>query len=345
MPYQQAPARNPHSTSVSVRPYGGAPISQARPRPSGQAQPQKRPQPQAIPVKKRRRKERDYFFIMRRGVCFLLLLFSLIWIAVIALNYLNILPNFTSFVVEKDLTPLDERLEIDTGEVDGDGNAIMQAYTDKSVHISMMDPLYGGIAALLKKPMVDGNGVSLSPFYDEIYNKIMNIPPEGEVDPEAIDPDARAADSMMMIAQIAFPYFPIALAVSALGAVILLLISLFALFGRRIFKGFFIFAIILVVAGLLTFVAADAACGIFMGNPVLNDDGTVVSVIDFTRIVEFLTGAFTPAPATAIDPEIAIEPLPVVAGYGTLALVALPIIMLLLSLFVKRKVPYSIFDK
>jgi predicted RND superfamily exporter protein len=204
MPYQQAPARNPHSTSVSVRPYGGAPISQARPRPSGQMQPQ-RPQARAIPVKKRRRKERDYFFIMRRGVCFLLLLFSLIWIAVIALNYLNILPNFTSFVIEKDLTPLDERLEIDTGEVDGDGNAIMQAYADKSVYVSMMDPLYGGIAAILKKPMVDANGVSLSPFYDEIYNKIMNIPPEGEVDPEAIDPDARAADSMMMIAQIAFP--------------------------------------------------------------------------------------------------------------------------------------------
>lgn len=343
MPYQQAPVRNSHSTSVSVRPYGGAPVSQARPRPNlPQAQ---RPKAHAIPVKKRRRKEKEYFFIMRRGVCFLLLLFSIIWIAVIALNYLNILPNYTSFVIEKDLTPLDERLEIDTGELDDDGNAIMLPYTDQSVYVSMMDPIYGGIAAILNKPMVDGGGVSLSPFYDEIYHKIMDTPAEEEGDNDGIDPAARTADSMMMIAQIAFPYFPLALALSALGVLILLLISLFALFGRRIFKGFFILALILVIAGVLTFIAADAAAGIFMGNPVLNEDGTVVSVIDFTRIVEFLTGAFTPAPLTAIDPEIAIEPLPLVAGYGTLALLVLPIIMLLLSFFVKRKVPYSIFDK
>ena len=38
------------------------------------------------PVKKNKRKERDYFFIMRRGVCFLMLLHAIVWVAAIFLD-------------------------------------------------------------------------------------------------------------------------------------------------------------------------------------------------------------------------------------------------------------------
>lgn len=357
MAYQTAP-RNPQNVRVSVRPSYGAPSAVQRPRPTTQAQ---SPQPlrKAIPIKKRKRREREHFFIMRRGVCFLMMIFSLVWIAVILLNYLNILPNFTSFVIQKDLTPLDERLETDTGELDDLGNAIMLAYVDQSVYVSLMDPIYGGIANILNKPMVDADGVSLSPFYDEMNAIIMNQvldeieaeaaedEVEAELDPaeEELLAQARAEDSMMMVAQIAFPYFPIALAVSALCAVIVFLLSLFSLFGRRIFKGFLIFSFIMVLAGVMTLLGGFAASGIFNGNPKYMEDGTLLSVIDFTKITEFLTGGFTGAPLTAIDPEIDIAPLPMVAGYGTLALLIVPVLIMLLSIFAKRKVPYSIFDK
>ncbi|NLT18280.1 MAG: hypothetical protein GXY10_02605 [Clostridiales bacterium] len=355
MAYQTAPG-NPRNVSVSVRPSYGPPN---RPRPI-QQNPNARPQQKAIPVKRKRRKEREYFFIMRRGVCFLMMVFSLIWIAIILLNYLNILPNYTSFLVEKDLTPLDERLETDTGELDDDGNAIMLPYVDQSKYISMMDPIYGGISAILKQPMVDANGVSLSPFYDEMYEKIMGAPEE-EVEAEAADEEpeeapelteeellaqAREQDPMMMVAKIAFPYFPVALVVSALGAVLIFILSLFSMFGRRIFKGFFIFALIMVLAGVMTFIGGFVASGVFSGAPKYLDDGvTLVSVIDFTKALEFLTGAFTAPPATAIDPEIDVAPIPLVSGYGTLAVLVAPIVIMLLALFARRKVPYSIFDK
>ena len=354
MAYQTAPG-NPRNVSVSVRPSYGQP---ARPRPV-QPNPNARPQAKAIPVKKKRRKEREYFFIMRRGVCFLMMMFSLVWIAVILLNYLNILPNFTSFLIEKDLTPLDERLETDTGELDDFGNAIMLPYVDQSKYISMMDPIYGGISAILKQPMVDGQGISLSPFYDEMYENIMGAAEE-EVEAEAADEEpeetpelteeellaqAREQDTMMMVAQIAFPYFPIALVVSALAAVLIFILSLFSMFGRRIFKGFFIFALIMVLAGVMTFVGGFVASGIFSGAPKYLEDGTLVSVIDFTKAAEFLTGAFTGPPATAIDPEIDVAPIPLVSGYGTLGVLLAPIIIMLLALFARRKVPYSIFDK
>ncbi len=64
----------------------------------------RRPQPkEKPPVQKNRRKERDYFFIMRRGVCFLIMLLALVWVGVIALNYLGIMPQYTAYLVAPDL--------------------------------------------------------------------------------------------------------------------------------------------------------------------------------------------------------------------------------------------------
>ena len=110
------PAYNPRRAQMN--PYAGA--RQQSTAKKGSA---KKSDKQPIPVKKNRRRERDYFFIMRRGVCALMMVLSLVWIAIIALNYLAILPEYTSFLVEPDLTPLDERLPVEV--LDEEGNPVV----------------------------------------------------------------------------------------------------------------------------------------------------------------------------------------------------------------------------
>ena len=39
----------------------------------------------------------------------------MVWVAVIAMNYLAICTQYTSFLVAPDLTPLDQRLDTETG--------------------------------------------------------------------------------------------------------------------------------------------------------------------------------------------------------------------------------------
>ena len=150
---------------------------------------------------------------------------------------------------------------------------------------------------------------------------------------------------MGQIAGMAWQYFPIVLIVGALMAVIILIISFLSLFGRRIFKGFGFMSIIMLVAGLVAFVAGLAASGNYMGNPMILEDGTATSVIDFSQIMNFAMGLINGAPATAIDPETMVEPLKLVAGYGLIIVLAIPVVMLILSFFARKKVPYSIFDK
>ena len=395
------------------------------PRGGARPQPKKAPPP---PVQKRRRKERDYFFIMRRGVCFLMLLLAIVWVAVIAMNYLAIMPQYTSFLVAPDLTPLDDRLDTETGEMDDGGNAIVIPYQDKSVYISFIDPIFGALKALFGLSMTDSEGNSMSPFYDSFSPAIAGTAEntgnenaentdgensentententknetegpvaeasenedgteatddtdntEGEdaegTDGETtegentegeqtatedtaikfgyveantnIDEEARSQDSMGSIASMAFNYAPIILVVGAVFAVLLIVFAFLSLFGRRIFKGFGIMSIIMLLAGLAMFVAGLAAMGNYMGNPSITEDGVLVSVLDFSQLMNFAFGVFQGAPATALDPATDVMPLKLVSGYGMLIILVVPVVILLLSIFARKKVPYSIFDK
>ena len=397
----------------------GMPRGGARPHPKKAAPP---------PVQKRRRKERDYFFIMRRGVCFLMLLLAIVWVAVIAMNYLAIMPQYTSFLVAPDLTPLDDRLDTETGEMDDGGNAIVIPYQDKSVYISFIDPIFGALKALFGLSMTDSEGNSMSPFYDSFSPAIAGTAEntgnenaentddensentennentesetegpvaeasENEDETEAtddtentegedaedtdgetsegentegeqtatedtaikfgyveantnIDEEARSQDSMGSIASMAFNYAPIILVVGAVFAVLLIVFAFLSLFGRRIFKGFGIMSIIMLLAGLAMFVAGLAAMGNYMGNPSITEDGVLVSVLDFSQLMNFAFGVFQGAPATALDPATDVMPLTLVSGYGMLIILVVPVVILLLSIFARKKVPYSIFDK
>lgn len=354
------------------------------------------------PVKKNRRKERDYFFIMRRGVCFLMLLLAIVWVAVIAMNYLGMMPQYTSFLVAPDLTPLDEREDVETGETDENGDAIIESYVDQSVYISFIDPVFGMLKALAGVNMTDADGNSQSPFYDSFSPAIAGETAEeganedatdgeteeeteeeivaeaaedaseeetdGETDGETeegeeeeeapagpvfgyvlantdISAEAREQDSMGSIASMIFNYAPVLLVVGALFAVVIIIIAFLALFGRRIFKGFGFLAIVMLLAGLAMYMAGLAAMGNYMGNPSINADGELVSVLDFNQLVNFAFGVFQGAPETALDPEVDVMPLTMVAGYGLLIIMVIPVIILLLSIFARKKVPYSIFDK
>ena len=403
-----------YNAGVAGMPRGGA-----RPQPKKSAPP---------PVQKRRRKERDYFFIMRRGVCFLMLLLAIVWVAVIAMNYLAIMPQYTSFLVAPDLTPLDDRLDTETGEMDDGGNAIVIPYQDKSVYISFIDPIFGALKALFGLSMTDSEGNSMSPFYDSFSPAIAgtaentgnenaeNTDDENSEDTENnentenetegpvaeasenedgteatddtentegedaegtdgettegentegeqtatedtaikfgyveantnIDEEARSQDSMGSIASMAFNYAPIILVVGAVFAVLLIVFAFLSLFGRRIFKGFGIMSIIMLLAGLAMFVAGLAAMGNYMGNPSITEDGVLVSVLDFSQLMNFAFGVFQGAPATALDPATDVMPLTLVSGYGMLIILVVPVVILLLSIFARKKVPYSIFDK
>ena len=382
---------NPFAVGYNAGMPAGARRPKAKP-----AQPKKKEKP--VPVKKNRRREKDYFFIMRRGVCLAIMVLSLVWIGVFALNYLGIMPEYTSFMVQPDLTPMDERIDVETGELDEDGNAIYEEYVDKSAYVSFIDPIFGALKNLVGVDMgTDDNGESLSAFYDgtlaqlapesaeeeaegegeetgddvvaevaeetdsETDGETADGEGEGEEEEEeeteeevkfppqvstaVITDEAREADGMTAIASMAWTYFPIVLVVGAVFALIMFLISLLSMTGRRIYKGFGFMSVIMLLGGVVAFVAGLAAMGNYMGNPMMLEDGTATSVIDLNQAMSFLTGIFNGAPETAIDPETMEQPLTMVAGYGLLIILIIPIITLILSFFARKKVPYSIFDK
>lgn len=359
-----------------------------------------RQQKQQVPVKKNRRKERDYFYIMRRGVCFFIMLLAIVWVGVFVCNYLNLIPQYTSFLVKQDLTPLDERLDIETGETDEEGNEIIESYQDKSEYLGFLDPVFGALKKVVGIGATGEDEESQSPFYDTIVGRLESAVGEetdGEEDEDgeeivaeaaeetdedenandedaidggdgedeteeeetvtvpvltidestlpAIDPEAVSQDGMYQIATLAFTYFPVVLALGAVMAIIIAILAFCSLFGRRIFKGFGIMSVIMLLGGVFALIAGMAASGTIAGAPSIAEDGTVTSILDFSNVSAFLTQILSGAPTTALDPEVDVMPLEIVGGYGLLIILIIPVVILLLSIFAKKKVPYSIFDK
>ncbi|MDD3946473.1 MAG: hypothetical protein PHI19_01385 [Clostridia bacterium] len=267
---------------------------------------------------KQKRRERDYFFVMRKGTCFFMLVLAAILIAVIALGFVGIpsLNNYTSLFVQPDNTVAEDR---------GEG------YEDTTKHISFADPIYGFISKIMGKEMLDANG---NPYtYQENADAI------------AAEANETPEDSMGAIASIIYQYFPIAIAVIAIFALVILIIGFGGMLGKRIFKGYGALAIVMLVMSLVVTVAGLAVLGNKAGNPQIGEDGTLVSVLDFSKVLPFLTRIFTGVPNAAVDGEAAVTPAAYAAGYGLMALIVIPLLIMVLSLFARRKVPYSVFDR
>lgn len=267
---------------------------------------------------KQKRKERDYFFVMRKGTCFLMFVLAAVLIAIIALSIVGMpqMDNYIALFVSPDNTLQDERAD---------------DYQDASVYISIADPIYGFLGKITGKEMLDANG--------EPYTFA------GNADALAAGAEANPEDSMGGIASILYQYFPAAIIVIALFALVIMIISFAGMLGKRIYKGYGALAIVMLVMSLIVAVAGLAVLGNKSGNPQVDSDGVLVSVLDFSRLVPFFTRIFSGAPAAAVDGAEAIIPVAYAAGYGLLALVAVPLVITVLSLFAKRKVPYSVFDR
>ncbi|MFI3228620.1 MAG: hypothetical protein R3Y23_00455 [Bacillota bacterium] len=350
-PMQRVPMSTPY--------YGAAPMmapqQTVRPAAKSAAKSTVKPMPQytekqAKKIERQRKRQSSHFFVMRKGVCFLMFICSLLVVAMLALSFLEIMPSFTSIYAIPDNTPLDERVAADSLEDDLDiSNAasdevaeddaltedelLSDVYVDATEYVGVADLIYGLANGMFALGLVDEEGVSLSIAYDETLASIQAVALEY---PE---------DSMASIAAMMYEYMPLAIAVLAVVAIISLIMSFFALFGRRIFKGFGLMGIIMTLCSVVVFIAGLATLGLMNGNPVFAEDGTITSLLDFSQLSGFLTRIISSAPATALDPLVDIMPVVYCAGIGMLAILVAPILQIVLSIFARRKLPYSIFDK
>ncbi len=261
-------------------------IKKSKANKKNQTDPDKKAQKQK---EKRIKKGRDYFFVMRKIICFLMFLLFAACILLFVIGYINLLPEYTSLYIEPDYTPKEERI------IEVDGEIIKKP--DESVHFSTVDPIFG----FIKK--ITGKDMGASPKYDLMAEKV----------------EAGVSD---MISSIAMTYYPIAIILFIVIAFISMIKAFLAMFGKRIFRLFglssfwmIVFALVIVIGGVASNMAIDES-------------------LDFTQIVPFLTAALVrpiDGPVTA-------------AGLSLLAMIVIPISTLILSMFAKKKIPYSIFD-
>lgn len=243
---------------------------------------------------KRIKKGRDYFFVMRKFVCFLMFLLFAVCIALFVAGYLNLYPEYTSLYTQPDYTPKEERVQ---QEVDG----VLVDYVDQSQHFTTIDPIFG----ILKKiPLAFLNDIGASPKYNEMAARA-----EGE--------------NSDLVSSIALTYYPIALILFIVIALINLVKAFIAIFGRRIYRMFGFSAILMIILA-----AVSAVAGVALNMPVEQ------ATPDYAKIIPFFTD-FLLKPVGGGENA---------AGFGLLAMVALPVIILILSFFAKKKVPFSIFD-
>lgn len=229
------------------------------------------------------KKERDYFYVMRKGVCFLMFLFIIVTISVFVLSYLNL-----QMIPKKYISMF---INIEISE---EGQASITAE-----HF-VTDPIFGFIKNISGKIMKNPISLGESPLYDEMLAK-------SEIGMGSI------------VTKIALEYFPIALIIYVITALIMMLKAFLGIFGKRIFKKFGLGSFILIICGGIT---------AFGGLIYITEPNAPIA---YAAIIDLLTGGVTGKSGFT-------------AGYGLLALIALPILVLLCSMFCKKRVPYSIFD-
>jgi len=240
---------------------------------------------------KQKRKERDYFFVMRKGVCFFMMLFALIIFVVIAqvimfgITGLPVVDSYTAMFEEPGIADF----------------------------VPFGDAVYG----LIDK-VIGGDNAALFTF-------------QANADAVASGVQAHPEDTMGSIAVMLVQYYPAAIVILAIFALVVAILCFCSLFGKKIYKGFGALAIVMLVMGLIITVAGLAVLGAKSGAPYIDTTtGLLVSVLDFSNFINFLTGA---------------EGLVYTAGFGLVVAIAGSLLLLLFSIFARRKVPYSIFDR
>ncbi len=373
----------------------GYPVAVRRPSaPTVQAK-NGRPQPLGNKKKKRKRKESDFFYIHNKGVCFLMFLTSLVMLLVVAINFANMVPSlaenemigkvlsYASVYKEADYTPYDVREQATV--YDEDEN-IVEEYEDQSKYYLAGDLFMGSLNALTGK----GANEAVSGSEEEIISKIKAYAEEttsgsesgsssGTASGTEEDEEETVVETSPLYDKYALKkteaiskyegyegsivftiisYAPLTIALYAVIALVMMIKSFLALFGRRIFRGFALGSIICVVLAIavlmvgISFISLDTA--------VYNEKDTLS--LEFGQVAEFATSAFTSPYATLEEQTTADEEfatlqatqkeeeqtvsikLPIQTNYGIYILIAVPAVTLILSLFSKKKIPYAIFD-
>lgn len=121
------------------------------------------------------------------------------------------------------------------------------------------------------------------------------------------------------IAKYAILAFPAALIIYVLIALVMMFKAFFGIFGKKVYKKFGLGSILMILCGGIT------ALGGLAATVDLSDK------LDYGGIVNILIGGVTNTGGFT-------------GGYGLLILLALPLLVIILSMFAKKKIPYSIFD-
>ncbi|MDR2267607.1 MAG: hypothetical protein LBE09_08545 [Christensenellaceae bacterium] len=307
-----------------------------------------------------RKRERDYFFVMRKPICFLIFLFSLVLIGVCDIGFLpDTLPipaqvaQYTAFMVKPDYTPLDQRKAYeDAANEEAAANAAEGekpeaiTYTTKDVYVSFTDIFYSatGKAGFLAAPE------SVLPEV-ELYNDILQ---------RATDYATDSTDMMTTLAPTILTYAPLATLVLFNFAVITLILGFFGMFGKRIFR-YMLIGLLVLIGAVGAFGTGLSSLGAYVVTAEVQEspddeeaaqgedqtdapaEAVVLSTIDFAQAMTFIQGAFAAIPDT--QEQVKADAPVIVAGYGFLIAAGSALLILILSLFARKKIPYAVFDR
>ncbi|MBR1747514.1 MAG: hypothetical protein IJ735_04810 [Clostridia bacterium] len=278
---------------------------------------------------------KDYFFVMRKFVCFLMFLFLLVTIAYFVLSYLQFsflpenLKGYGALFVETEAKVVEEEgdgegeegeeeesgenadyfglyadgeeeEEGEEGDEEGEDGEETAAESPFLATYNALDPVFGAIKYWSNRLLNQEINLGDSPMYDSMIALY----------------ETGMTDS---IAPYIILVMPLAILIYIIIALVLLIKAFLGMFGKRIFKGFGIGAILMLL------------CGVVVAFGLLAYLAGVDGALDFGGIVNVLIGVFTGVGG-------------LVGGYGLLAVLGLPLIVLILSMFARKKIPYSIFD-
>lgn len=333
MPRPSAPRARAYAPSVQNR-YGQPRAASARLRePEVLAAPLSKKEQRKL--KRAKRRNLNYFFVMRRGVSFGMFLFFLIYIAALALSFIPLPYGINALFTVADNTTYLDRYEYESKKDEAGYNLI---YEDKSQYIPATDAIIGFVdvitAMLTKAPAAaeEVAGEQESEVIDAAvpvklsYNDYLALLEDRQSD----------FDVTPKIAYLIFKYFPAALAIAALTALIALFTSFGAARGRRVHKGFALAAIIMLIAGIAALAAGIVLSNLLHANP--------AGPFDFAYLQEFLTRVIM-GPVYDKATALALPPLELVAGIQMLVIVIMPVLILIFSIFCRKRVSYKVFDK
>lgn len=332
----------------------------------GRPKPGQKPGGEA-PKKGRRRKESDFFYVNRKGVCFLMFVVLLISVIVLGSGVLAMVPSlknnsavgmilkFTAVFQIKDMTPESERED----SVDEQGNTV--TYQDKTQYVTFMELIMGSINGLTGGSS-DGGEAEAEALADDAE--------AGETAEEGgggFDTSTPFYDGYIAMAEVKgisdniavtlMKFMPFALVAFLLFALWYMIKAFLGMFGKRVFKNFGLGSILMLVCAATTIVVAIAMISIYAAEA-----GAEEVSLQFGAIGDYIGGAFRSIPADAEEAASRLQEIldaaqaaidagetpavqvPFVMGYGQLILLALPVVTLVLSFGARRKIPYSIFD-